>query len=104
MKLFLRVSMGCISKSFSLGLIFILAVSSSLMMAKPSFAQSNDVNDTVVPPPNGDNIPIPSIPEFTVQVVNSSNFVLIITNQPFTLLKTSMETLFNSYIMFVWTP
>ena len=75
--------MGGISKSFSLLLILILAVS-ILTMVKPAFAQSNDVNDTVVPPPNGDNISTPSIPEFTVQVVNSSNFVLIITNQPFT--------------------
>ena len=75
--------MGGISKSFSLLLILILAVS-ILTMVKPVFAQSNDANDMIVPPPNGDNIPTPSIPEFTVHVVDSSNFEVIITNQPFT--------------------
>ncbi len=52
---FLRLSMGGISKSFSLILIVLLAAS-SLIMAKPACAQS---------------IPIPSVPQFTVQIVSN---------------------------------
>ncbi len=63
MKLFPRVSMGCISKRLSLLLIVLLAVS-SLIMAKPAFAQTS----TPTPQP----IPTPSVPEFTVQLVGPS--------------------------------
>src|SRR5208283_4947534 len=51
----LRLSMSGISKSFSLLLILILAVS-SLTIKKPAFAQ----------------FPTPSVPEFTVQLVGPS--------------------------------
>ncbi len=49
----LRLSMGSISKSFPLLLIVLLAAS-SLILAKPAFAQT---------------IPTPSVPTFTVQLV-----------------------------------
>ena len=74
--------MGSINKNFSLLLILILAVS-SLIMAKPAFAQSNDVNDTIISPSRS-NIPTPAVPNFTIQVVDSNSFSVIITNQPFT--------------------
>lgn len=48
MKLFLRESMGFINKGFSFVLILILAVSSSLMTAKPAFAQNADENLSIV--------------------------------------------------------
>ena len=55
--------MRSISKSFSLLLILILAVS-SLMIAKPAFAQT--------PTPTAIPTPTPSVPEFTVQFVDNS--------------------------------
>jgi hypothetical protein len=55
--------MSGISKSFLLLLIVLLAVS-SLIMAKPAFAQT--------PTPTPIPIPTPSIPEFTVNFVNAS--------------------------------
>ena len=59
--------MGSISKSFSLLLIVLLAVS-SLIMAKPAFAQTPTTTPTTTFPP----IPTPSVPEFTVQLVGPS--------------------------------
>ena len=55
--------MGSISKSFSL-LVIVLLVVSSLIMAKPAFAQ------TTTPAPS--TIPTPSVPEFTTQLVGPS--------------------------------
>jgi len=55
--------MGSISKSFSLLLVLILAVS-SLIIAKPAFAQT--------PTPSSVPISTPSVPEFTVKFVDSS--------------------------------
>ena len=61
--------MGSVSKSFSLLLIVLLAVS-SLIIAKPAFAQT---------------IPTPSVPEFTVQnVVYISYLAPITTIDPYT--------------------
>src|SRR5208283_4034825 len=57
----LRISMSGISKSFSLLLIVLLAVS-SLIMAKPAFAQT----------PTPSTIPKPSVPEFTITLISSS--------------------------------
>jgi hypothetical protein len=55
--------MGSISKGFSLILILFL-VTSSLIMAKPAFAQT--ISPSPVP------IPIPSVPEFAIQLVGPS--------------------------------
>ena len=77
--------MGKIGESFALILILIITVSSlSLLMVKPATAMSSDVNDTVVSPPSEDNIPTPTVPDFTVQVIDSNDFSVVITNQPFT--------------------
>ena len=43
-------------------------------MVKPATAMSSDVNDTVVSPPSEDNIPTPTVPDFTVQVIDSNDF------------------------------
>jgi hypothetical protein len=77
--------MGRMGKSFSLLLIVFLAVS-SLIMAKPAFAQT--------PTPTPSTIPMPSVPVFTLKLVGpsqiNSNFVgytaveVTIKNQPFT--------------------
>ncbi len=56
--------MSRISTSFSLLFIVLLAVS-SLMMAKPAFAQIPTPSPSPVPIP----IPTPSVPTFTVQLV-----------------------------------
>ena len=62
----LRLSMGRIGKSFSLLLIVLLVVS-SLIMAKPTFAQT--------PTPTPSTIPTPSVPQFTVQLVGPPTIV-----------------------------
>ena len=61
--------MSSVSKSFILLLIVLLAVS-SLIMAKPAFAQ------TPISTPS--TIPTPSVPEFTVKFVLSSNNITTI--------------------------
>ena len=73
-KLLVDESMGSLSKNFALILILIIAISSlSLLMVKPAIAQS---------------IPEPTVPQFTVNWVNTSSdnesIVITITNQNFT--------------------
>jgi hypothetical protein len=88
--------MGSISKSFSLLLIALLAVS-SLIMAKPAFAQ----------------IPTPSVPEFTVKFVGTISAGLLtgtflpcvnitIKNQPFTPYTDQNGNKINLYYLIRW--
>ena len=95
--------MSGISKSFSLILIVLLAVS-SLIIAKPANAQSSQTGQTPNTSNWSDYIPTPEIPQFTVnfvystynktmtdpktgvvttQQVNNSTIDIIIKNQPF---------------------
>lgn len=78
-------NMTTLSKSFAFLLLLIL-ISSGVagILLKTVFAQSSDINDTIISPPSGSNIPTPTVPTFAVQAVDSSDFSVIITNQPFT--------------------
>jgi len=77
--------MGKVVKTFALILIVIMAFTClSLLIVKPARAQSSDVNDTIIAPPSDSNIPTPAVPDFTVKAVDSSDFSVIISNQPFT--------------------
>ena len=71
--------MGTIGKSFALILILIMAISSvGLLAVKPVSAQS---------------IPKPSVPQFTLNLIDSSNIQIIIENQPL-ILTLSNESLY----------
>lgn len=67
--------MGNINKKLTLLLIVTLSIS---MLSLPVLAQSS-----LVPPPSNSNISAPSVPVFAVQAIDSSNFNIIIQNQPF---------------------
>ena len=89
------------AKSFSMLLIVILAFS-SLIMAKPAFAQT----------PTPSTIPTPSVPEFTVKFVGSLSVPLTtdtlpsvnitIKNQPFTPYTDQDGNKINLYYLIQW--
>jgi len=76
--------MDKIRKSFAIFLLLsLIFLGLTGIFLKTVFAQSSDVNDSVISPPSGSNIPTPAVPNFTVQAVDSSDFSVIISNQPF---------------------
>lgn len=73
------------SRACALFLTLIIALSClTVLTVKSASAQSSDVNNAILSPPSDSNIPTPAVPTFTVQAVNSTNFDVIISNQPFT--------------------